>query len=490
VIQSYTYDIVNRLASAQETTSGKFKWQQSYQYDRWGNRTSLVVTGPDGYLLPTQSTPAVDSSTNRLTGTTYDAAGNTLSLALSVTYDAENRLTLLREPGALRFTYDGDGRRVEKINDDGGPDILVFVYDAAGQMVAEYLSSAGSLPNVKVSYLTADHLSSTRMVTGQSQNVVARHDFLPFGEEIPATVSARSGGLGYGGNDGVRQKFTQKERDTESGLDYFGARYYSSAQGRFTGVDAIMSPSDGKDPQRWNRYSYSGNNPLANVDPDGERWFYTQDDNGGVTAIQWVNPNSDGSYTSPGEGWIEFIPTKDKPFLEVFNGDRSQLYYFGENPDAGPRAGWIYAGGVKDVGPEIVAECLILKGVGKAFSAASGAALNAWRAYRAAQAAELTVQLGSKLDYVLGKATGAAHNVERSTGMLRELEKIGLPDSPATRAILRDNLEKAASQQGIAQANGRILRESLLMGPGGKAVNVQSIWEGSKLITVKIIAPK
>jgi RHS repeat-associated protein len=63
-------------------------------------------------------------------------------------------------------------------------------------------------------------------------------------------------------------KFTGKERDAESGLDYFGARYYASNMGRF------MSPDDGSDqdpsaPQSWNLYSYVQNNPLSNTDPDG-----------------------------------------------------------------------------------------------------------------------------------------------------------------------------------------------------------------------------
>jgi RHS repeat-associated protein len=62
--------------------------------------------------------------------------------------------------------------------------------------------------------------------------------------------------------------FTGKERDAESGNDYFGARYYGSNLGRF------VSPDDGSDqspddPQSWNLYSYVRNNPLINTDPDG-----------------------------------------------------------------------------------------------------------------------------------------------------------------------------------------------------------------------------
>jgi RHS repeat-associated protein len=60
---------------------------------------------------------------------------------------------------------------------------------------------------------------------------------------------------------------TQKERDNETGLDYFGARYYGSTQGRFTGADP--GPFVVADPQSWNRYAYVQNNPLKFTDPTG-----------------------------------------------------------------------------------------------------------------------------------------------------------------------------------------------------------------------------
>jgi RHS repeat-associated protein len=60
-----------------------------------------------------------------------------------------------------------------------------------------------------------------------------------------------------------------KERDTETGLDYFGARYFASAQGRFTSADPLLSSATIYDPQSWNRYSYTLNNPLKYTDPFG-----------------------------------------------------------------------------------------------------------------------------------------------------------------------------------------------------------------------------
>jgi len=97
---------------------------------------------------------------------------------------------------------------------------------------------------------------------------VKRHDYLPFGEEL-TTQGVRTPQLGYNA-DNVRQKFTRKERDNETGLDYFGARYYGSTQGRFTSADpAFIKSKHLANPQDLNRYAYVANNPLAFFDPDG-----------------------------------------------------------------------------------------------------------------------------------------------------------------------------------------------------------------------------
>jgi RHS repeat-associated protein len=64
-------------------------------------------------------------------------------------------------------------------------------------------------------------------------------------------------------------RFTGKERDAETGLDYFGARYFSGAQGRFTSPDPLLNSGRPWEPQSWNRYAYVLNNPLKYSDPDG-----------------------------------------------------------------------------------------------------------------------------------------------------------------------------------------------------------------------------
>ncbi len=115
----------------------------------------------------------------------------------------------------------------------------------------------------EVTYYHLDALGSVRAVSDQAGQVVARHDYRAFGEEVTTGpgVDAR--------------RFTGKERDAESGLDYFGARYYRADIGRFTTIDPVYTWQENLvDPQRWNRYAYVRNNPLRWVDPDG-RWFET-----------------------------------------------------------------------------------------------------------------------------------------------------------------------------------------------------------------------
>ncbi len=115
--------------------------------------------------------------------------------------------------------------------------------------------------------------------SGQYVSGVTRHDYLPFGEELGAGTGGRTTAQGYSASDGIRQKFTLKERDNETGLDYFLARYHSSTQGRFTSPDAPFADQFANNPQSWNLYAYVRNNPLVMVDPTGRFGDY-YDQNG------------------------------------------------------------------------------------------------------------------------------------------------------------------------------------------------------------------
>ena len=260
--QSYSYDALNRLQQADEIGS----WSQTYGYDRYGNRW----VNPGSYVrdptLTPQSQSAFDANYNRLLGCQYDPAGNLTQdgTGNTYTYDLENRQK--SHNGTTTYHYDGEGRRIKKVEALGA---TVFIYNAAGQLVHEH----SDLPPSETSgtgYLTTDHLGSTRVITDDAGAVKKRYDYLPFGEEIPASVGGRSSVPGYPAADSTRQRFTGKERDHESGLDYLGARYLSGAQGRFTSPDrGGFHQGHVLNPQKWNQYACVLNDPLNLVDPGG-----------------------------------------------------------------------------------------------------------------------------------------------------------------------------------------------------------------------------
>jgi RHS repeat-associated protein len=134
---------------------------------------------------------------------------------------------------------------------------------AVSLLVWSFAAAAGAQV---VEYYHVDAVGSVRALTSQAGQVIERHDYLPFGEECTTGPCASNPGL----NAGQPRKYTGKERDKETGLDYFGARYYGSKIGRFTTTDPVCTWSENLvDPQRWNRYAYGRNNPLRYVDPDG-----------------------------------------------------------------------------------------------------------------------------------------------------------------------------------------------------------------------------
>lgn len=138
-----------------------------------------------------------------------------------------------------------------------------------GQMLITAAASGGA---AEVNWVVTDHLGTPRIIADRTGSTVgiSRHDYLPFGEELPSEL--RNGIAGYTSADSVRQQFTGKERDDETGLDYFGARYFSSMQGRFTSTDPINTVIAEIDPQQINLYAYARNNPLKYVDSTGMKF--------------------------------------------------------------------------------------------------------------------------------------------------------------------------------------------------------------------------
>jgi RHS repeat-associated protein len=345
-VDYYGYDWLNRLTKVDELPAaswvggGSIGWlpqayAQHYKYDRFGNRLlDTVATWGIGINRKAFALDITTDANNQPLATThrlkvpagqsgameYDVAGNltrdtwTGGNAARFNYDAENRIkTATNDSGTTvygSYTYDADGRRVRRVTlEDGVQKEYWQVYGVGGELVAEYQVVSGT-PTLKKEYgyrngqllviaeatgacqwLVTDGLGTPRMLVDQTGNLsgMKRRDYLPFGEELLAGMGHRQTSDGYGTLQAQppRQGFTSKERDAETGLDYFEARYYSSVMGRFTSPDEFTGGPDElydfaevasdnptfyadlTEPQSLNKYVYCYNNPLNMIDPDG-----------------------------------------------------------------------------------------------------------------------------------------------------------------------------------------------------------------------------
>jgi RHS repeat-associated protein len=264
--RTFGYDSLNRLSTFADSASAQPCKGLSWTYDAWGNRTDQTVTAG------TCNTFHAGAAANNclIAPYQYDAAGNMIYDGThSYTYDAENRLIKVDGGSTATYAYDAEGNRVQKTV---GSTITVYVFNPDGQVIHEtdanlnfnvhyiYLGSQllAEMKNSTTYFLQNDHLGSARLLTAINQSVYDSLDYLPFGEQIA-------------GSSGTSHKFTGKERDAESGLDYFGARYYGSSMGRFMSPDPMLIMRQKMtDPQQWNMYSYVRNNPLTMVDMNGK----------------------------------------------------------------------------------------------------------------------------------------------------------------------------------------------------------------------------
>jgi RHS repeat-associated protein len=292
--QNYQYDRLNRIANVGEGTT----WDCAYGYDWYGNGGATPAAPPCASSVTPTSSAGYNSGTNQvnINGATFDEAGNEIAVgAYTFTYDAESRIVNSTLGGATVYQYDGEGRRVVKVDCAAGATTCGpttgtnswYVYDASGQLAAQYSTSPA--PTCSTCYVMADHLGSTRMLTDGSGNPVQCHDYTPFGVELLADTLHRTGAPGcYPAGQGTGVLFTGEVRDGEtqstampSGLDYFGARYFSGAMGRFTSPDPGNFGSALGDPQSWNAYAYGRNNPLRYTDPTGLAYTVCQTDSDG-----------------------------------------------------------------------------------------------------------------------------------------------------------------------------------------------------------------
>jgi RHS repeat-associated protein len=143
---------------------------------------------------------------------------------------------------------------------DGYPIVFTAHNGVGSDATQSFLLTVNNTPSSTVYYYFEDALGTSRVVTNSAGTVCSDADFYPYGRE-----------RAYSTNCDVDYKFTGKERDDESGLDNFGARYNSSQYGRFMTPDWSDDPdpvpyADFTDPQTLNLYAYARNNPITNSD--------------------------------------------------------------------------------------------------------------------------------------------------------------------------------------------------------------------------------
>ncbi|GEM_PF-2377795 len=252
--ETFGYDFLDRLTSV----SGNYS--ASYSYNSIGNIDSM---NGNSYTYNTNgirphAVTAVAGSGNY----TYDANGNMLTRGSSqnITWDAENRpISITTANGTTTFVYDGDGNRVKKT--EGGETVLYVnkyyeknlttgnetrYYYLGGRLVAKRTGTT-------LNYIHQDHLTGTSVMSDSSGALISSISYSPFG-------------LTRSGSVPTDIKFTGQRLD-DTGLYYYGARYYDPAIGRFISPDSIVQSLG--NPQSLNRYSYVFNNPLKYTDPTG-----------------------------------------------------------------------------------------------------------------------------------------------------------------------------------------------------------------------------
>ncbi|MBB5774985.1 RHS repeat domain-containing protein [Nonomuraea jabiensis] len=297
--QCFAYDYLRRLSEAWtegDTTctaapagsviGGVQPYWHSYTYDATGNRTKETWHGLAGAAdtVRTYTYPAAGQGQHRLssvgqTGAAgartdtfgYDQVGNTTTrkigtnAAQTLTWDIESRLEKVADgTKTATFVYDANGNRLLRRDNSattlylpGGMELkrtstatsATRYYTHGGATVAMRTSSGG------VYFLAPDHQGTGQISINGNTQAIAQRRTLPFGglRGSSGIWQGDHGFLGVGIND-------------STGLTHIGAREYDPATGRFISVDPVMAMTD---PQGFNGYAYSSNNPVTWSDPTG-----------------------------------------------------------------------------------------------------------------------------------------------------------------------------------------------------------------------------
>jgi RHS repeat-associated protein len=269
-VQSYQYDAVGNILELQHNATSAGDYTRTYGYSTGSNR-----------LVTTQ----IGSSTPYTYG--HDSRGNMISMPhlSDIDYDLLNQMNHVTA-GTVEghYQYSG-GQRVRKFLDKGSSvteeriyfgnyevyrkwtgttlDVertTIHVADDAGRIaMLEVLtqgddSSADSLAK----YIYSNHLQSTALELDDTGAIISYEEYHPYGTTAYQAKNSSINAVAK------RYRFTGKERDEETGLNYHGARYYALWLGRWCGVDILESKYS-----PWSTYNYSFDNPVKLIDING-----------------------------------------------------------------------------------------------------------------------------------------------------------------------------------------------------------------------------
>ena len=365
---NFTYDTVDRLMTATPGGNAPTQYQNKYgcwSYDSFGNRTleAFSIVPCSGSNPTPQIGASYNPANNRIQsvwGTTsatysYDASGNTLYDGVNQYWsDAEGQLCAVQRTVAgpiTQYVYDAEGARIAKgtlsstpssstatcappqasgatltssnglsltsryLVDQGGDQVTELSEGAAETWAHSNIWAGGKLTATYdtkgIHYELTDPLGTKRVQANALGQVDEQCTGLPFGNDLGnplgANCSAPTNSLATN-DDATEHHYTGKERDTESGNDYFEARYYSSSMGRFMSPDwsAQEEPvpyAKLDNPQSLNLYSYTLNNPLILVDTDGHELKVAAELQDTVATMRKESPSFNGelsNYEGPG----------------------------------------------------------------------------------------------------------------------------------------------------------------------------------------------
>ena len=313
---TFTPDTLNRLSSATNLpVSSSATNYYCWSYDSFGNRslqgvsTAAFASGPpactpqssasyEGVWAHIASNNRFSNTQQAMAGVAYDGAGNILNDGVNqYLYDGEGRICAVATEGSgppvmTGYIYNAEGQRVGKgtitswscdPTANGYQAMSDFILGPSGEQVTEMGMKPGvgmawqhtnvyalgqliaTYDNNGLHFYLNDSLGTRRAQTDYAGVLEQTCASLPFGDALNCTNSLQSP---------TEHHFTGKERDAESGNDYFGARYYASSMGRFMSPDwsDYFDPvpyANLQNPQTLNLYSYVQNNPLSRRDATG-----------------------------------------------------------------------------------------------------------------------------------------------------------------------------------------------------------------------------